>query len=86
MRSSRNMMFAGVLGAASLAGAVAIAAVPDPWPEEAERGSSRRNKPSGSKPVSGGGARERARRLAKMAKPYPQDAEGRDIIPDENQF
>lgn len=73
MRSSRNMMFAGVLGAASLAGAVAIAAVSDPWPEEAERGSPRRNKPSGSKPVSGGGARERARRMARMDKIVSED-------------
>jgi len=65
MRSNRTMMFAGILGASSLAlSAAAALAGPaeDPVPGSA------RNRPSGSKPVSGGGARERARRIAYMQK------------------
>ncbi len=61
MRSRGMLSFAGVIGAAMLAAAPMI---PDAEPEPG----SARNRPSGSKPVSGGGARERARRLARMNK------------------
>ncbi len=66
MRSNRTMMFAGVLGAASLA--AAMAASPEFEPAAEPEPGSARNKPSGSTPVPGGGAKERARRLARLSK------------------
>lgn len=64
MRSSRTMMFAGVFGAVSAAMAVAAPMEPSAEPEPG----SVRNRPSGSKPVPGGGERERERRLRRMNK------------------
>lgn len=64
MRMNSTMAFAAsmVLGAA-----MAQAAPMEPAAEPAPPGSAR-NKPSGSKPVPGGGARERERRLRRMNK------------------
>ena len=61
----RAMMRAGI--AAALLGPALAAAAPMEPGNEPEPGSAR-NKPSGSQPVAGGGARERARRLARMSK------------------
>lgn len=52
------------IGTLSMIGAMSTAPM-EPG-VEAESGSAR-NRPSGSKPVAGGGARERARRLARMS-------------------
>jgi hypothetical protein len=68
MRSNRTMMFAGVLGAMSAAMAVAAPMEPAAEPEPG----SAHNRPSGSKPVPGGGAKERARRLARMPAAEPE--------------
>ncbi len=69
MKSSRSMMALGAMMAmAGVGGLVPIGA------EEVEPGKEPRNnfreqhRPSGSKPVPGGGARERARRLAQLSK------------------
>ncbi len=63
MRSSRLAMFSAL----AVAGAAALAASPSIEPSEEGRPGSARNRPSGSKPVPGGGAKERARRAARMA-------------------
>lgn len=60
MHVTRMSMMAAVLGAAAGAALAAEPGTPEPEPFSA------RNRPSGSKPVVGGGARERARRLARM--------------------
>jgi hypothetical protein len=62
MRLTTNMS----LAAAVMAGAIMAAAPMEPG-HEPEPGSAR-NRPSGNTPVSGGGQRERERRLARMAK------------------
>lgn len=58
----------GLLGA-GLAAVALMAAAQDTFEEIAStpRRGSARNKPSGSKPVAGGGAKERARRAARLA-------------------
>lgn len=61
MRS--NMM---AMAALAGMGMFALSAAPMEPSAEPEPGSAR-NRSSGSKPVAGGGARERARRLARMA-------------------
>lgn len=58
---------AGIGGMAAMLAASIFMMEPLPGTEP-EPGSAR-NRPSGSKPVSGGGARERARRLARMNVP-----------------
>lgn len=62
MRMNRSLFGASVLLGACLAASAPL----EPHAGPAQRGSAR-NKPSGSKPVSGGGAKERARRAAKLA-------------------
>lgn len=63
MRTNRTMAFA-----ASMAlGALMAQAAPMEPGAEPEPGTAK-NRPSGSKPVPGGGARERERRLARIAK------------------
>lgn len=61
-----NMRKAIIASAAMLMLGATLAAAPMEPNAEAEPGSAR-NKPSGSEPVSGGGAKERARRLARMS-------------------
>lgn len=64
MRSSRTMMFAGVIGATAAALAAAAPMEPDAQPEPG----SAKDRPGHNTPVPGGGARERARRLRQMSK------------------
>lgn len=63
MRASRNIGLYG-LGLA-IASAMAMTEL---LPEAAPEPGSARNKPSGSQPISGGGKRERERRLRRMEK------------------
>lgn len=68
-----NMRRIGTIGGIGAAIAMALAAPSMAYEPEADHTPApatirTRHKPSGSKPVSGGGARERARRMARMDK------------------
>lgn len=70
MRSNRTMMFAGVMGL--LGTALAASAPMEPGAPEAEPGSTKYNprRASGSKPVPGGGKRERVKRLSRIVRSW----------------
>lgn len=56
-----------IIGAAMLASMAGAVSAEQLLPDEGGRAGSARNRPSGSKPVAGGGAKERARRAARLA-------------------